>query len=62
MTELILLGGGLVLFGLLAALLWYLANRFERAGERAAAAQPEARWTVAEHSMDGRTTVVVERA
>jgi hypothetical protein len=37
MGKVVVLVVGLVMFGVLAALLWYLGNRFERAGVRAAA-------------------------
>lgn len=59
MTRLAVLAVGVVMFGLLAALIWWLALRFERAGDRVV--EPAFRWQVAERTADGRSVVVVER-
>jgi hypothetical protein len=59
MTKLAVLAVGAVMFVLLAALLWYLAGRFERAGEKVT--DPGFRWEVGEQSADGRCVVVLER-
>ncbi len=59
MTRLAVLAVGVVMFVLLAALLWWLAMRFERAGERVR--EPDFRWEVAEQTAAGRAVVVIER-
>jgi hypothetical protein len=59
MTRLAVLAVGVVMFVLLAALLWWLAMRFERAGERVRA--PDFQWEVAERTSGGRSVVVIER-
>lgn len=57
MTKVVVLVVGLVMFGLLAALLWYLANRFERAGEQV----PDSVWRAGEVAGDDGLHVVIER-
>lgn len=58
MAKLLVLVVGLVMFGLVAGLIWYLANRFERAGD--AAAGPASTWRPGEFEADDGRHVVVE--
>jgi hypothetical protein len=56
-TKVVVLLIGLAMFALLAGLLWYLANRFERAGER----RPDSLWRAGELDGEDGLHVVIER-
>jgi hypothetical protein len=56
-TKVVVVLIGLAMFALVAGLLWYLANRFERAGERL----PDSVWRAGEVAGDDGLHVVIER-
>jgi hypothetical protein len=55
-TKVVVLVVGLAMFAALAGLLWYLANRFERAEER----RPESVWRPGESAGDDGLHIVIE--
>jgi hypothetical protein len=57
-AKVLVLVVGLVMFGLVAALIWYLANRFERAEERGAVRVST--WRPREFEAAGGRHVVIE--
>ena len=59
MTRVVVLLIFVASFAALAALLWFLANRFERAGDRVSV--PPWRWRAASQPEPSGTRVVIER-
>ena len=57
MTKVVVLLIGLAMFAVLAGVLWYLANRFERAAERV----PDSLWRPGEVAGEDGVRVVIER-